>query len=250
MNGQALKFLNRLTVKYTSYVTTATATGSRDVQGKFEDVVESLTFFAFVAITALCLCFTFSVIVYSMGFPSDPQNFIVANLFIASCVAVPTAAIAAQHEYRMRIYQRMSRTEMTSAVALFDIDYFKAVNDQHGHAAGDRVLREIAAVAYSELRGPFDRLGRWGGEEFVVLLSNVDMEKALSVCDRLRSSIEDHVVIVDGQPVSVTASFGLAMLPPNSDFDDMLEQADGALYESKAKGRNCVTAVKELTLAA
>ena len=59
---------------------------------------------------------------------------------------------------------------MTSAVALFDIDYFKAVNDQHGHAAGDRVLREIAAVAYSELRGPFDRLGRWGGEEFVVLL--------------------------------------------------------------------------------
>ena len=76
------------------------------------------------------------------------------------------------------------------------------------------------------------------------------MEKALSVCDRLRSSIEDHVVIVDGQPVSVTASFGLAMLPPNSDFDDMLEQADGALYESKAKGRNCVTAVKELTLAA
>ena len=280
MNGQALKFLNRLTVKYASYVTTATATGSRDVQGKFEDVVESLTFFAFVAITALCLCFTFSVIVYSMGFPSDPQNFIVANLFIASCVAVPTAAIAAQHEYRMRIYQRtledmastdaltgllnrkffkqfaceelarMSRTEMTSAVALFDIDYFKAVNDQHGHAAGDRVLREIAAVAYSELRGPFDRLGRWGGEEFVVLLSNVDMEKALSVCDRLRSSIEDHVVIVDGQPVSVTASFGLAMLPPNSDFDDMLEQADGALYESKAKGRNCVTAVKELTLAA
>jgi diguanylate cyclase (GGDEF)-like protein len=139
---------------------------------------------------------------------------------------------------------------MTSAVALFDIDYFKAVNDQHGHAAGDRVLREIAAVAYSELRGPFDRLGRWGGEEFVVLLSNVDMEKALSVCDRLRSSIEDHIVIVDGQPVSVTASFGLAMLPPNSDFDDMLEQADGALYESKAKGRNCVTAVKELTLAA
>ena len=91
---------------------------------------------------------------------------------------------------------------------------------------------------------------RWCGEEFVVLLSNVDMEKALSVCDRLRSSIEDHVVIVDGQPVSVTASFGLAMLPPNSDFDDMLEQADGALYESKAKGRNCVTAVKELTLAA
>ena len=250
------------------------------MQGKFEDVVESLTFFAFVAITALCLCFTFSVIVYSLGFPKDPHNFIVANLFIAACVAIPTAAIAAQHEYRMRIYQRtledmastdaltgllnrkffkqfaceelarMGRTETSSAVALFDIDYFKNVNDHHGHSAGDRVLREIAAVAYSELRGPFDRLGRWGGEEFVILLSNVEIEQARNVCERLRGSIENHVVMIDGQPVSVTASFGLAMLPPNSDFDEMLELADSALYESKAKGRNCVTVVRELTLAA
>lgn len=250
------------------------------MQGKLEDLVESLTFFAFVAITALCLCFTFSVIVYSMGFPTDPHKFIVANLFIAACVAVPTAAIAAQHEYKMRIYQRtledmastdaltgllnrkffkqfaceemarMGRTEMTAAVALFDIDYFKAVNDRHGHAAGDRVLREIAAVAYSELRGPFDKLGRWGGEEFVILLSNVDAEQAHSVCERLRSSIESHVMIVDGQPVSVTASFGLTILPPNSDFDEMLELADSALYKSKANGRNCVTASRELTLAA
>ena len=87
------------------------------MQGKLEDLVESLTFFAFVAITALCLCFTFSVIVYSMGFPTDPHKFIVANLFIAACVAVPTAAIAAQHEYKMRIYQR-TLEDMASTDAL------------------------------------------------------------------------------------------------------------------------------------
>ncbi|KCZ54625.1 hypothetical protein HY29_13800 [Hyphomonas beringensis] len=241
------------------------------VSDRTKDVIESLTFFAFVAITALCLSFTFSIIVYSLGLPADPENFIVANLFIATCVAVPTGAIAAQHEFRMRIYQRtlediastdpltgllnrkffrqfaveelarMKRTEVTSAIALFDLDYFKAVNDRYGHGGGDVVLREIAAVAYSELRGPFDRLGRWGGEEFVIMLSNVELEQAQSVCERVRASIERHMIFLDGQPVNVTASFGLALLPPGADFDKVLEQADHALYDSKAKGRNCVS---------
>ena len=95
-------------------------------------------------------------------------------------------------------------------------------------------------------------MGHPGGDAALStsLLSNVDTEQARSVCDRLRASIENHVVMIDGQPVSVTASFGLSMLPPGSDFDGMLELADAALYESKAKGRNCVTAVRELTLAA
>lgn len=247
---------------------------------RLKDILESMTFFAFVAITALCLSFTFSVIVYSLGLPADPEHFIAANLFIATCVAVPTGAIAAQHEFRMRIYQRtledmastdpltgllnrkffrqfaceelarMKRTEVTSAIALFDLDFFKAVNDRYGHAGGDVVLREIAAVAYSELRGPFDRLGRWGGEEFVIMLSNVDLEQAKSVCERVRASIENHLFFLDGQAVTVTASFGLALLPPDGDFDNVLEQADHALYDSKAQGRNCVSVVGGTHLAA
>ena len=280
MNSDHAKFFIGLTVKYSSCGSVIVLDGRNEVRGKIEDVVESCIFFAFVAITALCLCFTFSIIVYSMGFPTDPHDFIMANLFVAACVAIPTAAIAAQHEFRMRIYQRtledmastdaltgllnrkffkqfayeelarMSRTETASAIAFFDIDYFKRVNDEHGHSVGDRVLREIAAVAYSELRGPFDRLGRWGGEEFIILLSNVDMEQAKTVCDRVRTSIENHAVLVNDSSVSVTASFGLAMLPPGSDFDQMLEMADSALYESKARGRNCITTVGELQIAA
>lgn len=245
-----------------------------------EDIIESFIFFAFVAITALCLSFTFSVIVHSLGIARNPNNFILANLFIATCVAIPTAALAAQHEFRMRVYQRslegmastdpltgllnrkyfkqfameelsrMKRTETTSAIAMFDLDFFKTVNDQYGHAAGDQVLREIAAVVYSTLRGPFDRLGRWGGEEFVMVLSNVDMEQAAIVCERVRSEIEAHKTMYNGKAISVTASFGICLLPAGSDFDRMLEQADHALYQSKAKGRNCVTSVGGYQLAA
>lgn len=245
-----------------------------------KDILESLTFFAFVAITALCLSFTFSIIVYSMGIPQDPQTFVMTNLFIATCVAVPTATIAAQHEFRMRVYQRtledmastdpltgllnrkffrhfaneelsrMRRTESASAIAIFDLDFFKTINDRYGHSAGDQVLKEIAAVAYSELRGPFDRLGRWGGEEFVILLSSVDLEQAAGVCERVRAAIQAHRTVVGDTTISVTASFGVSLLPPGMEFDPMLEQADHALYQSKANGRNCVTSVGGIKRAA
>lgn len=245
-----------------------------------KDICESFTFFAFVAITALCLCFTFSIVMYSLGVPDDPENFIRANLFISGCVAIPTAALAAQHEFRMRLYQRklesiastdaltgllnrkffkqfaveellrMHRTQTASAIAIFDVDHFKKINDNYGHAAGDRVLKEIAEVAYSELRGPFDRLGRWGGEEFVMLLSGVTPEQASLVCDRVRSRIEEHIVFDQGDEIRVTASFGVCMMMPGADFDKKFAKADAALYASKTNGRNRVTMADILQLAA
>ena len=235
------------------------------------DFVESLIFFAFVATTAMCLSFTFSLIVYSMGVPANPMEFVTANLFISACVAVPTATLAAQHEFRMRLYQRrlesmastdsltgllnrkfftqfateeqmrMKRTDGMAAIAVFDIDHFKQVNDDYGHAVGDQVLQEIAALAYSELRGPFDRLGRWGGEEFVMLLSSVSLDQAVQVGERVRQRIASHSLEVGKSKVSVTASFGIALLDSDASIDSIIEKADLAMYQSKANGRNRVT---------
>jgi GGDEF domain-containing protein len=174
------------------------------------DIKDSLTFFVFVAMTALCLSFTFSVFVYQIGMLDDPQRFLVANLVVAACVAIPTATIASQHEFQLKRYQRQleslastdpltgllnrrffrisaedeihrqKRAGGMAAVVLFDLDQFKRVNDLHGHQAGDAILKRIAEIAYSELRGPFDKLGRWGGEEFVVLLSQCQPRPGLA----------------------------------------------------------------------
>ena len=134
----------------------------------------------------------------------------------------------------------MRRTRQSAALVLIDLDHFKEVNDLHGHNGGDVVLKEVAAIAHSELRGPFDRLGRWGGEEFVVLLSCVDQEQAMLVCERLRRRIEQTSVKLGSKEVSVTASFGMCMMDPETSLNAAIECADGALYAVKRDGRNHV----------
>ncbi|HAE27952.1 MULTISPECIES: GGDEF domain-containing protein [Hyphomonas] len=235
------------------------------------DIKDSLTFFVFVAMTALCLSFTFSVFVYQIGMLDDPRRFLVANLVVAACVAIPTATIASQHEFQLKRYQRQleslastdpltgllnrrffrisaedeihrqKRAGGMAAVVLFDLDQFKRVNDLHGHQAGDAILKRIAEIAYSELRGPFDKLGRWGGEEFVVLLSQVNRDQAWLVCDRLRERLEHAEIEYNGKSLSITASFGFEMLSGDASLDRVLEAADRALYVSKTTGRNRVT---------
>jgi len=247
---------------------------------RLSDVLESLTFFAFVAITALCLSFTFSMVVYQLGLPANPKVFVLTNLVVSACVAVPTAVIASQHEYRLRIYQRrlealaatdpltglynrrffkqamddelnrMRRTRQTAGLVFFDLDHFKRINDRFGHKTGDVVLQEVAESAFAELRGPFDRLGRWGGEEFVILLSDVTLEQAEAVCERIRARIESLALEHKGQVISVTASFGTCLLAQGGNADIALETADAALFESKNSGRNKVSSRRALELVA
>ncbi|HPF22552.1 MAG TPA: GGDEF domain-containing protein [Hyphomonas sp.] len=235
------------------------------------DIKDSLTFFVFVATTALCLSFTFSVFMYQFGVLEDPQRFLIANLVVAACVAIPTATIASQHEFQLKRYQRQleslastdpltgllnrrffrisaedeiqrqRRAGGMAAIVVFDIDSFKSVNDRFGHHTGDAVLKRIAEIAYSELRGPFDKLGRWGGEEFVILLSSVSREQAWIVCERLRERLEAAVIEHGGAKLSITASFGYEMLTSDSTLDRVLESADRALYVSKQSGRNRIT---------
>jgi diguanylate cyclase (GGDEF)-like protein len=132
------------------------------------------------------------------------------------------------------------RNDGILAVAMFDIDHFKRVNDSHGHFVGDRVLQRLANVAKDALR-PGDFIARIGGEEFALLLPGAGPDEAAGIAERIRSSFEQTAELIDGLDLRVTASFGVASFAAGSDtFDDAFARADGALYRAKQSGRNCV----------
>jgi diguanylate cyclase (GGDEF)-like protein len=127
-----------------------------------------------------------------------------------------------------------------SCIAL-DIDHFKSVNDTYGHAAGDAVLRAVAAICKSCL-GAGDLFGRLGGEEFCILLPSVDREGAIAIAEKVRAAISCKPVHVDHGALNVTASFGISTLSiVSKDIETLLAQADAAMYHAKHRGRNqCV----------
>jgi diguanylate cyclase (GGDEF)-like protein len=132
---------------------------------------------------------------------------------------------------------RTARARQPVALLLVDLDHFKKINDTYGHLMGDRVLIEVAACMQRELR-EYDAVGRFGGEEFVVLLENAPIHAASDVAVRLRTSIGELVV---GDGVRVTASVGLAHSKESDvPLEALLHAADAALYEAKALGRDRV----------
>ena len=135
---------------------------------------------------------------------------------------------------------RSCREEIPLGVVLIDIDHFKKINDTYGHLAGDLVLKEIGAVFTSALR-PYDSVGRYGGEEFLLILPNCKLENALARAEQLRRAVES-ARIQDGKTVlRVTASFGVVSpFPPLCETDVVLRAVDTALYRAKSNGRNCV----------
>lgn len=145
---------------------------------------------------------------------------------------------------------RIARSGASAAIILFDLDDFKLINDRFGHAAGDEVLKTISSVSHSELRGPFDRLGRWGGEEFIILLTAVDPVQATIVAERLRDKIETSVTSYRDEDILVTASFGIGMMRTSAPLSASTSAADAALYRAKARGKNTVVNGSELELVA
>ena len=124
---------------------------------------------------------------------------------------------------------------------MFDIDHFKKINDSYGHQAGDAVIQQTAELVRQSTRDA-DIAGRYGGEEFVVLLPDTDSEGALTFAERLRQSIEAHEVVHEGRSIRFTVSLGIADLSePTNGYAQLIERADTALYSSKASGRNQVT---------
>lgn len=127
-----------------------------------------------------------------------------------------------------------------TTIALIDLDHFKSINDRFGHDEGDRALQDFADRLVEETRGG-DVVARWGGEEFVVLLTGADQEAAKRIIGRLRLSLHAQPVLrIDGDPL--TFSCGLAPVSDHSGLHDAMQAADTALYASKRAGRDTVTA--------
>ncbi len=134
--------------------------------------------------------------------------------------------------------ERARRYSRHFSAALLDLDRFKLVNDEHGHAAGDSVLVQTVRLAQSLLRAS-DLIGRWGGEEFVVLLPETDLQKAVAVLDRIRCALADtKLTLPDGTALRVTVSIGVAEWTGIEALESVVERADDACYEAKRLGRN------------
>ncbi len=135
---------------------------------------------------------------------------------------------------------RALRTESPCCVAIGDLDHFKAINDTHGHAAGDRVLLATADCFLGQLRS-YDAVYRYGGEEFLFCLPNADEATAERILERLRQALKSRRVdLDDGSEVSVTGSFGFAPLGRDVTVEEAIDRADQALYRAKTEGRNRV----------
>src|SRR5216683_107540 len=132
------------------------------------------------------------------------------------------------------------RTETPCAVALIDLDWFKRINDSHGHPIGDEVLRTFAITVFANTRDT-DRFGRYGGEEFLLVLPDTPADRAAEILDRLREIIADLDWSAFSADMRVTISAGVATLRPDEISDTLLARADSALYAAKAQGRNRIT---------
>jgi diguanylate cyclase (GGDEF)-like protein len=130
-------------------------------------------------------------------------------------------------------------TGAPSAVLMIDVDHFKSINDRFGHPAGDQVLRIVAATLRAGLR-PMDAVGRYGGEEFLAVLSNLGLEEALQAAERLRQDVSSALVQFEQHMIAVTCSIGIAMAADQESLSALIGRADHALYRAKASGRNCV----------
>lgn len=141
-----------------------------------------------------------------------------------------------------REVERNLRHRHGLSVLILDVDHFKDVNDRYGHAAGDSVLQQVAALSARTVRGS-DTLARYGGEEFVVVAPETDEAQARQLAERIRHALESSAFAVDQQKLSVTASIGVAtMREDDKDPGPILGRADAALYAAKAAGRNRVAA--------
>ena len=135
-------------------------------------------------------------------------------------------------------FSRSSRYDRPLSFILMDIDHFKAINDTHGHAAGDIALQSVAETCKNLLRD-CDKLARFGGEEFVAMLPETDAEGAEIVAERMRKGIERARIDIGETHLSLTASFGACQASAlHRGYEDAVAQADQALYQAKENGRN------------
>ena len=141
-------------------------------------------------------------------------------------------------EHAMATLLLAQKNGMTCTLIELDIDFFKNINDTHGHAAGDRAICAVGDAARNGLRGTHDMVARIGGEEFAMLLFDCGVEAGMAVAERLRRQIEAMQVTAGDKTFSLTVSFGVSISNAESTYEALLHSADQALYRAKRAGRN------------
>jgi diguanylate cyclase (GGDEF)-like protein/PAS domain S-box-containing protein len=134
----------------------------------------------------------------------------------------------------------MDRYGWTFGALFIDLDNFKEINDAHGHEVGDAILKMAAKTISNSLRS-FDTVCRWGGEEFVAIIVNVDSERLRTVCEKLRIMVEKSSIALNGQSVGTTISIGGTIADSRDDTQSLIRRADELMYRSKSAGRNRAT---------
>ena len=137
--------------------------------------------------------------------------------------------------------ERSKRTDMALTGIMLDIDNFKAVNDEYGHLCGDEVIRDVGARLSRHLR-KYDQAGRYGGEEFFILLPNADLHQSYIIAERIRHDFAESSIACIEQRIRVTGSFGVAEFRPGESRENWLSRADRNMYIAKNRGRNRVVA--------
>jgi len=141
-----------------------------------------------------------------------------------------------------------NRHEIPLSLIVLDIDYFKSINDQYGHAVGDKVLQNLSRCIENEIRG-CDILFRYGGEEFVIVLTNTDIDGAELLAERIRSAVINEAFIINNKSIPIRISLGVAQIESNEDAEQLFTKSDTALYEAKRNGRNqTITFSKKMKL--
>jgi diguanylate cyclase (GGDEF)-like protein len=143
--------------------------------------------------------------------------------------------------------ERGLRMNQQVYTAMLDLDFFKKVNDTYGHDAGDKVLKATAGIIRQTIRS-YDLLGRYGGEEFVLLFAALDKTEVYKLVERIRENIEHSVISYEGKELRITCSIGLVKFLENDTLEDSIKKADAALYAAKRAGRNLVKAYDALIL--
>lgn len=146
--------------------------------------------------------------------------------------------------YLSKIYphewKRCSRLKIPLSVLLIDLDHFKSINDSYGHIAGDECLTEVAKVMRAEVKRDTDVVSRYGGEEFMIILPDLDVSLSTEFAQRLINKVAEIAFFWEGKTIHVTCSIGVASVIPdyNTDSESLLKAADSAMYQAKAQGRN------------
>lgn len=158
-------------------------------------------------------------------------------------IATDSLTQVASHSQALAVLDqaiKLARRKRSSlCVCMVDLDHFKMVNDAHGHLTGDAVLRDVASRMQASVRN-FDTIGRYGGEEFIIILENTDLATANEVVLRMLSRVANTPINVSGTAIAMTISAGLAALRFGDTLQTLIARSDAALYGAKRAGRNCI----------